>query len=55
MHVPSSDQVRIILHEECQDQHADVHPVVIGIGGHDDVVVAEIVQNFFAEQAKKAE
>ena len=41
------DEVRVIFHEESQDQHADVHPVVIGIGGHNDVVVAQVVQVVF--------
>ena len=39
----SSDQVRVVLHKECEDKHTDVHSVVIGIGCDDDLVVAEIV------------
>ena len=44
MNVPSSYQVRVILHEESQDQHPDVHAVVISIGGDYDVVVTEVVK-----------
>ena len=37
-----SDEIRMVLHEECQYKHSDVHSVVIGIGRHDDLVVSEI-------------
>ena len=39
----SSDEVRVVFHEECEDQHADVHSVIIGIGCYDDVLVAEVL------------
>ena len=44
VHVSAADQVGVVLHEEGQHQHADVHAVVIGIGGDDDVVVAEVLE-----------
>ena len=44
MHVTSADQIRVIFHKEGQDQHPDVHTVVIRIGGHDDIVVTEVVE-----------
>ena len=43
----AADQVGIVFHEERQDQHPDVHSVVVGIRGHDNVVVAEVVKAQF--------
>ena len=43
----SSDKVRIVLHEEGQNQHADVHSVVIGIGCDYYVVVAKVFKILF--------
>ena len=42
-YMSSSDQVRMVFHEECQHKHADVHSVVIGIGCDDDLVISEVV------------
>ena len=47
MYVSSSHKVRVVLHEECQHKHADVHSVVIGIGCDDDLVVSEILHIIF--------
>ena len=40
MHVSAADKIRVIFHEEGQHEHPDVHAVIIGVGRHDDVVVA---------------
>ena len=47
VYVSSSHKVRVVLHEECQHKHADVHSVVIGIGCDDDLVVSEILHIIF--------
>ena len=39
----SSDEIRVVFHEECEHEHTDVHSVVIGICRDDDLVVAEVV------------
>jgi len=44
MYVSAADKIRVILHEEGQHEHPDVHAVIIGIGRHDDVVVAQVVK-----------
>ena len=43
--VPLLDEFGKELEEEGEHQEADVHTVVIGIGGHDDLVVAKAVQS----------
>ena len=43
----SSDEVRVILHEECEDQHTDMHSIIIGIGCDNDVVVSQILEVLF--------
>ena len=43
----ASDKVRVVLHEECEHEHSDVHSVVIGIGCNDDLVVTEIFHLVF--------
>ena len=43
VYMTSSDQVRIILHEECENEHTDVHSVIIGIRSHNDLLVAEVL------------
>ena len=40
-------QVRIVFHEEGQDQHPDVHSVIIGIGCNNDAVVAQVIHVIF--------
>ena len=39
--MPTAHQLGEELEEEGNQQQADVHPVVIGIGGDDDAVVAQ--------------
>ena len=39
----STDKVRVVFHEECHNEHSDVHSVVIGIGSDDDLVIAQIL------------
>ncbi len=43
-YVSAADKIPVILHEEGQHEHPDVHSVIIGIGRHDDVVVAQVVK-----------
>ena len=38
------DEFREELQEECDDEQPDVHAVDIGIGGHDDLVIAQRVE-----------
>ena len=48
--MPAADQFRVILHDEGKHQHADVHAVIIGIRGHDDVVVTQVGHVFLHAQ-----
>ena len=50
VYMTSSDQVRIILHEECENEHADMHSVVIGIGRYDDLLIAKILDIILQSQ-----
>ena len=50
MYVPASDEIRVVFHEECQNQHADVHSVIIGIGCDYYVVVSQVVDVFLHSQ-----
>ena len=43
----TADQIRVVLHEECQHKHADVHSVIIGIGCYDDLVISEVLHVIF--------
>ena len=52
VHVPAPDEVGVVLEEEGEDQHPDVHSVIIGIGSHDDVVVAQVLKVVFNAQRR---
>ena len=41
------DEVGEELEEEGDDEQTDVHTVDIGIGSHDDLVVAQVIKSFF--------
>ncbi len=47
IYVSAADEIRVILHEEGEHEHTDMHSVIIGIGRHNDVVVAQIVEVVF--------
>ena len=53
--MPAADQVWIVLHEESQYKHPDVHSVVIGISRYDNVVVAEVVEIVFYSESRDKE
>ena len=53
--VAAADEVGVVLHKEGEHEHADVHAVVIGIGGDHYAVVAEILEIVFDSEGRDQE
>ena len=43
----SSDEVRVVLEEECKHKHSDMHSVIIGIGCHNNLLITEVIHIIF--------